>query len=340
MKSRMLRARSAASQSVNSFRATHAPAARECLGWCVLPVVRNVLTCVALSLAVAACKGGEIEPRTGSETNFLMHCTEKCESGLTCICGVCTQVCTEASECGELGEHAECVSVVPSGDGTTRSCQKGATCNRTCADSTDCSNLGADYRCEAGFCRRGEGICPAVVLPPGDEDRTIVVDGVTRKYRRHVPASYTGTERIPVVLDFHPISLGVDWERANSGFLEQSEQYGFIVIWPYGLGDTWDLGPCCATTPSDDLGFARAILRQIALDACVNPARLYAVGASMGGSMAYYLACEHAELVAAIGVSGMDLFDESLKPCEPSRPITEIVFSGHRRTSSFPTPEG
>jgi polyhydroxybutyrate depolymerase len=129
-----------------------------------------------------------------------------------------------------------------------------------------------------------------------------------------------------VVLDFHPISLGPEWERANSGFLELSEEHGFIVIWPYGLGDTWDLGPCCSTTPSDDLGFARAILRQISLDACIDPARMYAVGFSMGGSMAYYLACEHTELVAAIAVSGMDLFDETLKPCEPSRPITEISF--------------
>jgi polyhydroxybutyrate depolymerase len=286
--------------------------------------------CVTLLLTVAnGCKGGEIEPRTGSETNFLVHCTDQCEDDLTCLCGVCTRACTRAEHCSDIAKGAECVPAVPSSDETTGPTpQQGSICELTCRDASGCSSLGEGYRCESGFCRKGEARCPKIPLVPGDEDRTIVVDGVTRKYRRHVPQSYTGETQIPVVLDFHPISLGVEWERANSGFLSLSEEHGFVVIWPYGLNDTWDLGPCCSTSPADDLGFARAILRQLSLEACVDPARIYAVGFSMGGSMAYYLACEHAELVAAIAVSGMDLFTDRLKSCAPSRPVTEVSIRG------------
>jgi polyhydroxybutyrate depolymerase len=125
------------------------------------------------------------------------------------------------------------------------------------------------------------------------------------------------------------MSLGLAWERENSGFLELSEQEGFIVVWPLGMEDSWNIGPCCTSSKTiDDLSFARAIVRQLSNEACVDPKRVYAVGFSMGAGLAYYLACDQAEVFAAVATSGMDLLVESERTCKPSRPISSISFRG------------
>jgi polyhydroxybutyrate depolymerase len=48
----------------------------------------------------------------------------------------------------------------------------------------------------------------------------------------------------------------------------------------------------------------------------------------MGGGMSYYLACNAADLFAAVAPSSFDLLKASEEPCTPSRPITEISFRG------------
>ncbi len=208
------------------------------------------------------------------------------------------------------------------------SCQQGATCDKACISASDCTELSPGYQCETGYCRKGNVICPAEALPAGDQNREIIVSDTTRAYTVHVPAGYLGNNPVPLVLDFHPIGLGPDWEQANSGYSALSDQEGFIVVWPQGLENSWNIGPCCTSSPVDDFGFARAIVRQLSIEACIDPRRVYAVGFSMGGAMAYYLACKEAEVFAAIAPSSMDLFADSELTCQPSRAVTEISFRG------------
>jgi polyhydroxybutyrate depolymerase len=140
--------------------------------------------------------------------------------------------------------------------------------------------------------------------------------------------------QVPLVLDFHPMGLGLDWEQANSGYKSLSDQEGFITVWPQGLENTWNIGPCCTTSKTvDDDAFARAIVRQLSVEACIDPRRVYATGFSMGGAMAYYLACRQAEVFAAVASSSMDLLPEPALSCTPSRPITEISFRGDADTT-------
>jgi polyhydroxybutyrate depolymerase len=166
-------------------------------------------------------------------------------------------------------------------------------------------------------------------MAPGDQDRELVVNGTTRSYTIHVPASYSGKSAVPLVLDFHPMALVAAVEKSSSGYLALSDQQGFILVWPHGVDLTWNVGPCCAlSTVSDDLGFARALVRQLSIETCVDPRRIYAVGSSLGGAMAYYLACQQAEVFAAIAVNSMDLFVSSEIACNPSRAVSEISFRG------------
>jgi len=293
-------------------------------------VLWRLLSAVYVVVTIPCCKSDPHEPQTGSETNFLDHCDSTCSEGLTCLCGVCTKACTGDNECTPLGASVQCVSVVSQPDsGTTGSCQQGATCDMVCIRASDCTDLGAGYQCETGFCRKGAVVCPANALAPGDETREIQVDGTFRTFLIHVPLNYTGNATVPLVLDFHPMGLGLDWEQTNSGYKALSDQEGFIVVWPQGLENSWNIGPCCTTSKTIDyFGFARSIVRLLSTEACIDPRRVYAVGFSMGGGMAYYLACKEAEVFAAVAPSGMDLFVDSEVACQPSRPISEISFRG------------
>ncbi len=58
----------------------------------------------------------------------------------------------------------------------------------------------------------------------------------------------------------------------------------------------------------------------------IDPARIYATGISNGGGMANRLACDMADIVAAIApVSGAYL---SWQDCSPSRPVPVVAFHG------------
>ncbi len=202
-----------------------------------------------------------------------------------------------------------------------------------CVKSDDCALLGSGYQCELGFCRKGAVVCPTANLVAGEQDREVLVGDTTRAYTLHVPPGYSGNTPVPLVLDFHPMDLGVDYERSNSGYQALSDQEGFIVVWPQGLETSWDIGPCCTTSKSiDDFGFARALVRQLSIEACIDPKRVYAVGFSIGGAMAYYLACREAEVFAAIAPSSFDLAVDSEATCQPSRSVAEISFRGSADT--------
>jgi polyhydroxybutyrate depolymerase len=171
--------------------------------------------------------------------------------------------------------------------------------------------------------------CPATVLPPGETTTTLQVGGVARTFILHVPQSYTGKTAVPFVIDWHSLGATGAAQESISGYKALSDQEGFIIAWPNGIDQAWNIGPCCTRSKSvDDLGFARAIVDDVKNRACVDPKRVYADGYSMGGGMSHYLACNAADIFAAVAPSAFDLLTEDEEPCHPARPITVIFFRG------------
>jgi len=48
----------------------------------------------------------------------------------------------------------------------------------------------------------------------------------------------------------------------------------------------------------------------------------------MGGGMSHFLACNAADIFAAVAPSAFDLLQENEEPCKPSRPISVLSFRG------------
>lgn len=171
--------------------------------------------------------------------------------------------------------------------------------------------------------------CGSKVRAPGDWPETLLVDGVSRNYVLHVPPSYDGSSPAALVVDFHGIGDTGASERRSSPYPGALDAEGVIMAFPDGLrgpaGTGWNVGPCCVADV-DDVAFARALVAHVQTLTCVDTARVYAVGVLTGGGMAHYLACQAADIFAAVAPAAFDLLEENVADCLPSRPISVISF--------------
>ncbi len=102
---------------------------------------------------------------------------------------------------------------------------------------------------------------------------------------------------------------------------------GFVVAQPLGFGVV-PLWFTAAGTPESeqDVAFARALVDDVASRVTIDPDRVYATGFSNGGGMANRLACDAADVFAAIGAVAGAYVD--FAECAPSRPVPIIAFHG------------
>ncbi len=170
--------------------------------------------------------------------------------------------------------------------------------------------------------------CPTMTLATGDTRATLQFGGLTRTYLVYVPSSIEPGVAVPLVLDFHGNGGTSEQQRASSGWGTKADEVGCIVAYPDGVGNAWNVGVCCGEALAgnvDDVGFARAIIQAVSEQACIDPKRVYATGMSNGAGMVHRLACEAADVIAAIAAASSDLVTD---PCTPARPISELSVRG------------
>lgn len=164
-----------------------------------------------------------------------------------------------------------------------------------------------------------------------NEERTITVDGKTRKYWLYVPASLEGKTNVPVVFSLHGRSNN---DNPNEGgkpvFTSLANKENFIVVYPQGRNGTnksdypddgnWNNGFDKTTgweatgKENADTKFIKALVDKIQTDCktknaaynniSVDPKRFYLCGFSMGGMMTYACAKVLNGTFAAYGSCG------------------------------------
>jgi polyhydroxybutyrate depolymerase len=154
----------------------------------------------------------------------------------------------------------------------------------------------------------------AATLAPGDHELTLIHEQLYRSYIVHVPPQARGRKPLPAVLNFHGGGAHAQAQKQYSRMDAAADREGFIAIYPNGSGGiggrllTWNAGACCgwaAASRVDDVGFAIALLDDLAGRVALDKGRVYATGLSNGSMMAYRLAAEAAHRIAAVaGVAG------------------------------------
>jgi polyhydroxybutyrate depolymerase len=152
-------------------------------------------------------------------------------------------------------------------------------------------------------------------LGSGDYALELEQGGNVRRYVLHVPARRDADAPLPLLLAFHGGGGNGPGFQEYAGLDAVADREGFAVAYPDGSGRsferrllTWNAGGCCGhaqTVGSDDVGFALAVIEDVARRVPLDRARVYATGHSNGAMLAYRLAAEASERIAAVaGVAG------------------------------------
>jgi polyhydroxybutyrate depolymerase len=278
-----------------------------------------------VSLIVLALSAGPSCSSSGSGAGAIAHGG----SG-----GTTVDAATQADAAGSAGAGGQDTG---GGAGTGKGGNAGSAGGRGGAGA-----LGADAGAQDGATEGGAGAqggdagadggslgCGATsTLKAGDNRGTLPFGGRSRTYVVYVPSSVDRRAAVPLVLDFHGSGGTGSQEESSSGWKKKADQVGFIVVYPDGVGNTWNVGNCCGQALSekvDDVGFVKALIATVSRDACIDSKRVYATGFSNGAGLTERLGCEAADVLTAIAAASADLVTD---PCTPARPISELAVRG------------
>lgn len=173
---------------------------------------------------------------------------------------------------------------------------------------------------------------PARPHDMGSKTVTLQSGGKSREYILHVPPGYDGTKPVPLVFDIHGFTSWASEQVERSKWDEMADQEGFILIAPDGVEESWNAGRCCGGNGEDDVRFFRDMVTKATAELCIDSKRVYVSGHSNGGAMTYRLACEAADIFAAVAPVCGGMF-MSVAECNPSRPIPVMAI----RSTGDPT---
>ncbi|OBK22951.1 esterase [Mycobacterium asiaticum] len=149
--------------------------------------------------------------------------------------------------------------------------------------------------------------------------------GLNRTYLVHVPP----TTPVGLVLNLHGGGGTGAGQRGLSDFDSVADANGLVVVYPDGYDKSWADGRGASPADRkrlDDVGFLVALVNKLRGDFEVPVGHVYATGMSNGGFMSNRLACDRADVFAAIapvsGTLGVDV------ACNPSRPVSVLDAHG------------
>ncbi len=179
-----------------------------------------------------------------------------------------------------------------------------------------------------------------VLSGPGSQIVSLRTDGQEREYLLHLPPDAFRSRRLPLVVIFHGYASGARSMEGVTGMSDKADKQGFIAVYPQATGfirTSWNADFCCGDAylkGIDDLKFFQDLLASLRLHLQIDDARIYVAGFSNGAMMAYYLASQMPDDIAAIavvaGAAGVLPVESShaLTIPHPSAPVALIGFHG------------
>ena len=176
----------------------------------------------------------------------------------------------------------------------------------------------------------------AGVVPPGFSSIT-TADGRVRSY---LVSDLSGDEPAPLLFVLHGFG-GNAQAMSGSTKIEDSldaNDLDAVVVYPSGTGaeqglpQSWNAGTCCPFATFelvDDVAFFDELIASLIAQYKIDTTRVWVVGHSNGGMMAYRLACELSTRVTAIGVAAGALVIDT---CAPARPVSALHVHGELDT--------
>jgi polyhydroxybutyrate depolymerase len=158
--------------------------------------------------------------------------------------------------------------------------------------------------------------CSQAPSPAGESEQTLTIGADVGTYRQMVPSAAAEKKPLPLIIDLHGLGSAAAEQALVSDFETLGEQQGAFVLTPSGLG------PAAGTNSID---FLTQLLDASEQRLCIDTARVFMDGMSLGGLNASTVGCQLADRIAAIGLVSGIAFPAA---CQLSRPLPVMVFFG------------
>jgi len=142
----------------------------------------------------------------------------------------------------------------------------------------------------------------------------VIIDGIRRTYTIKLPQNYYQHDSVrAMVIGMHGTGGSAEQFERAYGFNQKADAEGFVAVYPDGVQKeggllkirTWNAGTCCdfaMETNVNDVKFISTIIGQISSRFHINRKKVYVTGMSNGGMMAYRIASELPDKIAAAGI--------------------------------------
>jgi polyhydroxybutyrate depolymerase len=143
------------------------------------------------------------------------------------------------------------------------------------------------------------------------------------------PGYYDATSNISLVIVLHGLGGSASQAEHDYGVSDKGNATGFAVVYPEGIQSngpahlrSWNTGTCCPVADTyhvNDVYFISTLIDKLVSEYKIDPKKIYVTGISNGAMMAYTLACQLSNKIAAIApVSGTLM---TTRPCNPQRAV-------------------
>lgn len=159
--------------------------------------------------------------------------------------------------------------------------------------------------------------------------------GGARPVSLRVPPGHDPAKPTPLVLVLHGYGASGYLQATLLGYVKQFEESNFLLAYPNGTANPtgnlfWNATDACCDfnqTGIDDSTYLIKLIEEIQAVYNVDPRRIYLIGHSNGGFMAYRMACDHADRIAAIiSLAGATFIDPGA--CKPSSTVSVLQIHG------------
>lgn len=152
----------------------------------------------------------------------------------------------------------------------------------------------------------------------------------------HVSPKYRASEPAPLLVLLHGFGASGAIQSAYLGLTAPVDANGMLYVYPDGTLNRIDkrfwnaTDACCAGPVSpevDDSAYLSAVIANVRAQYNVDPRRIYVMGHSNGGFMSFRMACDHADVIAAVAsLEGATFADPT--DCAPSEGIATLQVHG------------
>jgi polyhydroxybutyrate depolymerase len=156
-----------------------------------------------------------------------------------------------------------------------------------------------------------------------------------------VPEGYDPAKPAPLVLVLHGYGANATVQNLYFNLPTIADAEGFFIVAPEGTTDStgkqfWNGTDVCCDFEGrgvDDVRYLTGLVDEVQKYYSIDPKRIFVLGHSNGGAMAFRLACDAADRFAAIVDLAGPFFNDPAQ-CKPSTPVGVLHLHGTKDTTA------